>query len=138
MSARFFKAIQSKSFLKMKPSTALFVGLSTLVLITPALASLKSLMEEMGATNKVARSLTSGNFDSAKAIEILKNLADQSDQSIKATPANAGGKDMNKRFVAFSAAARQAAAPGLDKEKFNAVYADLVSQCKGCHTSYRN
>ena len=138
MSIPFLKANQPKSLLNIKPSTAFFVGLSTLVLVSPALASLKSLMEEMGTTNKVAKSLTSSNFDSAKAIEVLKALADQSDQSIKATPANAGGKDMNKRFVVFSAAARQAANPGLDKAKFNAVYADLVSQCKSCHTTYRN
>ncbi len=138
MSAWFSKAILPKSFLKLRPSTLLIVGLGALVLVSPALASLKSVMEEMGAANKVAKSLASSNFDPAKAVEVLKKLADQSDQSIKTSPANADGKDMNKRFVAFSAVARQAATPGLDKAKFNAVYSDLVSQCKGCHTNYRN
>ena len=109
-----------------------------MLVATPALASLKSLMEEMGTANKVAKNLATSNFDSAKAIQILKTFADQSDQSIKTTPANADGKDMNKRFVAFSATARSAAIAGLDKAKFNVAYADLVSQCKGCHTNYRN
>ncbi len=136
---RLFTSFAGKSVSGKRPSTTLIVvALSTVVLVTPALASLKSLMEQMGAANKVAKSLSGNGFDSAKAIGILQTFADQSDQSIKATPANADGKDMNKRFAVFSTTARAAAVPGLDKAKYTAAYADIVSQCKSCHTSYRN
>lgn len=129
-----------KRLSRLKPTGRWPVICLALVLAAPALAaSLKSLMQEMGDTARLAKSAAGSGFELSQAQSILEAFATQGQagESLYAGRPDAKSHDFSRRFARLVAIADGGRATVKDRAGFRTAFTAVAGECRSCHSVYK-